>query len=92
MPFATKVCTTVPPSLLSPFSVRDCEAIRKTLLGHKEDPEDQKWSILGQSFGGFCALNYLSFFPQGLKEVFLTGGLAPLVDRPDSVYEATISM
>ncbi|EIM80537.1 alpha/beta-hydrolase [Stereum hirsutum FP-91666 SS1] len=70
--------------------VRDCEAIRKILLGHKENVEDQKWSIIGQSFGGFCALNYLSFFPQGLKEVFLTGGLAPLVDHPDPVYEATV--
>jgi len=43
---------------------------------------------MGQSFGGFCALTYLSFHSAGLKEAFLTGGLAPLVDRPDEVYEA----
>ncbi|KAJ7048675.1 alpha/beta-hydrolase [Mycena amicta] len=67
--------------------VRDCEAIRDILLGHKQNPEDRKWTILGQSFGGFCALTYLSFFPMGLKEVFLTAGLTPLVDAPASVFE-----
>ena len=68
--------------------VKDCEAIRQQLLGHKSSPEDRKWTVLGQSFGGFCAINYLSFHHAGLKEVFLTGGLAPLVDQPDSVYES----
>lgn len=39
--------------------VRDCEAIRQCLL--EDYPEDQrKWSIIGQSFGGFCAVTYLS--------------------------------
>lgn len=70
--------------------VRDCEFIRKALLGDRENPEDQKWTILGQSFGGFCAVTYLSFFPEGLKEVFLTGGLPPLVDQPDPVYESLV--
>lgn len=70
--------------------MRDCEAIRKILIGDKENPEDRKWTILGQSFGGFCAINYLSFYPEGLKEVFLAGGLAPLVDSPDKVYEALL--
>ncbi|KAI5116572.1 hypothetical protein M0805_006729 [Coniferiporia weirii] len=70
--------------------VRDCEQIRRALLSNQADPLKQKWSIFGQSFGGFCALNYLSFFPGGLKEVFLTGGLAPIVDSPDPVYEKTI--
>ncbi|KAF9268486.1 alpha/beta-hydrolase [Marasmius fiardii PR-910] len=69
--------------------VKDCEVIRKALLGHRPK-EEQKWSLFGQSFGGFCAITYLSFFPEGLKEVFLTGGLAPLIDYPDPNYEATI--
>jgi hypothetical protein len=72
------------------WSVRDCEAIRETLLGDKEDPDDRKWTIMGQSFGGFCAITYVSFFSEGLKEVFITGGLAPLVDHPDTVYEHLI--
>ncbi|KAF9444053.1 alpha/beta-hydrolase [Macrolepiota fuliginosa MF-IS2] len=70
--------------------VRDCEAIRKLLLGHKENPEDRKWTLLGQSFGGFCAITYLSFHSDGIKEVFLTGGLAPLVNDPDDVYAALV--
>ncbi|KAF8508294.1 alpha/beta-hydrolase [Gautieria morchelliformis] len=70
--------------------VRDCEAIREILLGDKEDPEDRKWTIMGQSYGGFCAITYLSFFSEGLKEVFITGGLAPLVDHPDIVYHHLI--
>ncbi|KAJ5495851.1 Proline iminopeptidase [Penicillium diatomitis] len=40
--------------------VRDCEAIREILT--QEYPADQRvWSIIGQSFGGFCAASYLSF-------------------------------
>lgn len=70
--------------------MRDCEAIRKLLLGHKEKPEDQKWTLLGQSFGGFCAITYLSFHSEGIKEVFMTGGLAPLVNDPDAVYAALV--
>ncbi|CAG7931435.1 unnamed protein product [Penicillium olsonii] len=68
--------------------VRDCEAIRKILTN--DYPEDQrKWSILGQSFGGFCAVTYLSKFPEGLREAFLTGGLPPLTSGPDPVYKKT---
>ena len=70
--------------------VKDCEAIRQILIGEREKSEDRKWTILGQSFGGFCAINYLSYYSEGLKEVFLTGGLAPIVNHPDSVYEALI--
>lgn len=39
--------------------VRDCEAIRY-LLTEDLPPDQRKWSIMGQSFGGFCALTYLS--------------------------------
>lgn len=36
------------------LSVRDCEAIRKTLV------RNDKWTVVGQSYGGFCATTYLS--------------------------------
>lgn len=68
--------------------VRDCEAIRKTLTADYPT-ELKKWSIFGQSFGGFCALTYLSFYPQGLREAFTSGGLAPIGKTPDQVYKAT---
>jgi pimeloyl-ACP methyl ester carboxylesterase len=62
--------------------VRDAEAIR-VLLGI------EKWATLGQSFGGFCTLTYLSLFPQSLLHCFITGGI-PSIKRPaDQVYQAT---
>ena len=62
--------------------VRDAEAFRE-LLGV------ERWSVLGQSFGGFCALHYLSAAPGSLREALFTGGVPP-VDRPvDDVYRAT---
>jgi pimeloyl-ACP methyl ester carboxylesterase len=63
--------------------VRDAERIRALLIG------DQPWSALGQSYGGFCLLTYLSFAPAGLREVFFTGGLAPLDRTADAVYRMT---
>lgn len=63
--------------------VRDAETIRRQLIG------DKPWSILGQSFGGFCAMNYLSAAPQGLKEVLITGGIPSLTRSTDEVYRKT---
>lgn len=66
--------------------VKDCEAIRKALTA--DYPEDKKkWSLIGQSFGGFCITTYLSFFPEGVKEAFLFGGLPPLHANADEVYK-----
>jgi pimeloyl-ACP methyl ester carboxylesterase len=71
--------------------VRDCEAIRKTLT--EDYPSElKKWSIFGQSFGGFCAFTYLSFFPDGLREVFTTGGVPPIGKTADEVYRATFEI
>ena len=62
--------------------VKDCESTRKLLTA--DYPEDRKkWSICGQSFGGFCCVNYLSLFPESLTEVFTVGGLSPLVKHRD---------
>jgi pimeloyl-ACP methyl ester carboxylesterase len=62
--------------------VRDAEAIRREL-------GIERWSVLGQSFGGLCVLTYLSLAPEGLREAFVTGGLPPLGARVDDVYRAT---
>jgi hypothetical protein len=51
--------------------------------------EQTPWSILGQSYGGFCAVHYLSAAPHGLREVYLTGGLPSLYRPADDVYRAT---
>jgi pimeloyl-ACP methyl ester carboxylesterase len=64
--------------------VRDAEWIRRDLLGN-----GGRWSVLGQSFGGFCVTTYLSFAPEGLREAVITGGLPPLVASAEEVYRAT---
>ncbi|MDQ5853562.1 MAG: alpha/beta hydrolase, partial [Chloroflexota bacterium] len=64
--------------------VQDAEWIRRALLG-----ERGTWSVLGQSFGGFCVTHYLSVAPAALKEAIITGGLPPLEREVDDVYRAT---
>jgi len=62
--------------------VADAEWIRREL-------GVERWSVLGQSFGGFCAMRYLSAAPEGLREVLFTGGVPPLEAHVDDVYRAT---
>jgi len=65
--------------------VRDAELIRQEL-------GVERWSTLGQSFGGFCTMTYLSIAPHGLRECFITGGLAPIGRPVDDVYRATYKL
>ena len=65
--------------------IKDAERIRKQLIG------DKKWSVLGQSFGGFCATHYLSFYPESLEKVYITGGLPPLNAHPNDIYRSTFN-
>lgn len=67
--------------------VRDLEAIRQRLTADFP-PEARKWSLHGQSYGGFVALTYLSFYPSGLREVFITAGLAPVGHTASEVYKS----
>ncbi|MFL6135293.1 MAG: alpha/beta fold hydrolase [Nocardioidaceae bacterium] len=48
-----------------------------------------RWSVLGQSFGGFCALHYLSVAPDALNEAYFTGGVPPVRRPVDEIYRAT---
>jgi pimeloyl-ACP methyl ester carboxylesterase len=62
--------------------VGDAEWIRREL-------GVESWSVLGQSFGGFCVTTYLSVAPEGLREALITGGL-PAIGRPiDEIYPRT---
>ncbi|HEX5691832.1 MAG TPA: hypothetical protein VFX76_17575, partial [Roseiflexaceae bacterium] len=54
------------------------------LVGRRET-----WSVLGQSYGGFCIVHYLAVAPDGLKEAIITGGLPPLERTAEEVYRAT---
>ncbi|KAK3332745.1 Alpha/Beta hydrolase protein [Cercophora scortea] len=79
---------------------RDLEAIRLCLANssnprprpkpkhHPPPGGDLKWTIIGQSFGGWIALTYLSFLPTSLSAIYLTAGLAPITKSPTEVYTA----
>ncbi len=68
--------------------IADAEKIRQILLSERQD---QRWSTLGQSYGGFLTLSYLSFAPQGLKDCRITAGLAPIRSHIDRVYQHTLT-
>ncbi|MFK3678991.1 alpha/beta fold hydrolase [Microbacterium sp. NPDC090218] len=59
--------------------VRDCEAVREHLGA-------ATWSVLGQSFGGFTTLAYLTTDAASLQDVYITGGLSAVGRHPDDVY------
>lgn len=61
--------------------VRDAEAIRRRLGA-------APWTVLGQSFGGFCVVTYLSFFPEGLRAAMVTGGLPGVAADAVGAYRA----
>jgi pimeloyl-ACP methyl ester carboxylesterase len=63
--------------------VADAELVRRQVTG------GEPWSVLGQSFGGFCAVTYLSQAPGGISEAFITGGLPGLAAPADEVYRVT---
>jgi pimeloyl-ACP methyl ester carboxylesterase len=63
--------------------VTDAEHLRKTVFG------GGKWSTLGQSFGGFITLTYLSQAPEGLTACYVTGGLASVEPDAAEVYRRT---
>ena len=63
--------------------VADAELIRPRLTGG--DP----WATLGQSYGGFITLTYLSQAPQGLLACYVTGGVPGLTATADDVYSRT---
>ncbi|GIH24343.1 alpha/beta hydrolase [Acrocarpospora phusangensis] len=62
--------------------VADAELIRRRLGAGP-------WDTLGQSYGGFITLTYLSQAPEGLRRCFVTGGLAGLDATADDVYART---
>ena len=66
--------------------VEDCELIRHELTGGRP------WTTLGQSYGGFCTVRYLSAHPEGLRASLITGGLPPLEAHPDDIYRRTYSI
>ena len=63
--------------------VADAELIRGQLTG------GAPWTVLGQSFGGFATVTYLSRAPGGIREALVAGGLPGLHATADDVYRLT---
>lgn len=63
--------------------VADFEHLRKTVFGGK------RWQSLGQSYGGFLTLTYLSTAPEALSACYVTGGLSSLTATAEDVYKRT---
>jgi proline iminopeptidase len=63
--------------------VADTEYLRTQVF--KSPP----WTTLGQSYGGFITLTYLSFHPEGLKKCLITGGIPSLRPSAVDVYQKT---
>ncbi|MFE1771410.1 alpha/beta fold hydrolase [Streptomyces sp. NPDC059008] len=63
--------------------VADAELIRRQLC------DEEPWETLGQSYGGFITLTYLSRAPEGLRACYVTGGLPGLTATADDVYART---
>ncbi|KAJ4381980.1 hypothetical protein N0V85_008600 [Neurospora sp. IMI 360204] len=71
--------------------VRDLEAIRLCLNKYLSLTKEKeiKWTLIGQSFGGWVATTYLSFLPKSLEAVYISAGMPPLGKTPREVYEKT---
>ena len=63
--------------------VRDFEHLRQSYFA------DKQWWTLGQSYGGFLTLQYLSHSPDSLVACAITGGLPSLDPDPEVVYQRT---
>lgn len=63
--------------------VADHEHLRKTVFG------GNRWSVLGQSYGGFLTLTYLSRAPEGLRACYVAGGLPGIEPSAAEVYRRT---
>lgn len=63
--------------------VDDLEHLRKSIFG------GARWQTLGQSYGGFLTLTYLSRAPEGLSACYVAGGLPGLDPSAEAVYRHT---
>ncbi|RSX55822.1 proline iminopeptidase [Bifidobacterium dolichotidis] len=64
--------------------IRDFEHLRLTKFGGR------KLVTLGQSYGGFLTLTWLSLFPNSLAACFTTGGIPHVPADAEETYEYTV--
>jgi proline iminopeptidase len=64
--------------------IADLEHLRRTEF------DGVRWQTLGQSYGGFLTLTYLSFHPDAVSAAYVTGGLTSFEPDATDVYRRTL--
>lgn len=70
--------------------VRDAEIVKDALLMENDGTPKPWGGAIGQSFGGFCMMSYLSLIPNPPKICLLTGGIAPMLTKPYDLYSSLL--
>jgi len=86
--FAVAGATTFLAQFRADNIVEDAEAVKNSLLDSRgTSKQPGPWGCaLGQSFGGFCLMTYLSKISHPPKICLLTGGIAPMLTPMNDVY------
>lgn len=71
--------------MLARSIIQDFEHLRRTEFAGSQ------WVTLGQSYGGFLTLSYLSLYPQAITAAFTTGGIPHIPADAQEVYEHTFT-
>lgn len=71
-------------NFLADSIIRDCEFLRTTVFNSAQ------WVTLGQSYGGFLTMAYVSLFPASIAASFVTGGIPHIPMNAREVYEHTV--
>ncbi|PWD49435.1 proline iminopeptidase [Serinibacter arcticus] len=66
--------------------VADAEDVRQQVYGGR------RWATLGQSYGGFLTLVYLSRHPDAITAAHVTGGLPGIAADAEEVYRRTFDL
>ncbi|GGO64148.1 proline iminopeptidase [Microbacterium nanhaiense] len=64
--------------------IADAEHLRREVYG------GAPWQTLGQSYGGFLTLSYLSFAPEALTACYVTGGITSIAPDAEEIYRNTL--
>ena len=74
--------------------LKEKRKVREERMASRGGPTDKiaggkRLTLIGQSFGGFCMLRYLSAYPDAIERCLFTCGLAPVGKPVEEVYRAT---
>jgi len=70
--------------------IADLEHLRREVFAPQAPGGRLRWQTLGQSYGGFLTLTYLSFHADAVGAAYVTGGLTSYEPDPVDVYRRTL--